>query len=134
MKSVYSSEMSINFYQTTRRYICSQHVRYTVRNFPAYSPDCRNRTRKQALTPVAFTQGDVTQLRAVCSRVRLAHLTLNGVFIRVGIATGYGLDDRGVRVRVPVGLRTFSSPRRPDRLWSPTNLLYNGYQGLFPRG
>jgi hypothetical protein len=25
----------------------------------------------------------------------------------VGIATGYGLDDRGVRVRVPVGSRTF---------------------------
>jgi hypothetical protein len=34
----------------------------------------------------------------------------------VGIATGYGLDDRGVEVRVPVGSRIFSSPRRPDRL------------------
>jgi hypothetical protein len=32
----------------------------------------------------------------------------------VGIATGYGLDDRGVGVRVPVGSRTFFSPRRPD--------------------
>jgi hypothetical protein len=32
----------------------------------------------------------------------------------VGIATGYGLDDRGVGVRVPVGSRIFSSPRRPD--------------------
>jgi hypothetical protein len=37
----------------------------------------------------------------------------------VGIATGYGLDDRGVGVRVPVGSRIFSSPRRPDRLWGP---------------
>jgi hypothetical protein len=35
----------------------------------------------------------------------------------VGIATGYGLDDRGVGVRVPVGSRFFSSPRRPDWLW-----------------
>jgi hypothetical protein len=35
----------------------------------------------------------------------------------VGVATGYGLDDRGVGVRVPVGSRIFSSPRRPDRLW-----------------
>jgi hypothetical protein len=26
----------------------------------------------------------------------------------VGIANGYGLDDRGVRVRVPVGSRIFS--------------------------
>jgi hypothetical protein len=34
----------------------------------------------------------------------------------VGIATGYGLDERGVGVRVPVELRIFSSPRRPDRL------------------
>jgi hypothetical protein len=38
----------------------------------------------------------------------------------VGIATGYRLDDRGVGVRVPVGSRIFSSPRRPDRLWGPT--------------
>jgi hypothetical protein len=33
----------------------------------------------------------------------------------VGIATGYGLDDGGVGVRVPVGARFFSSPRRLDR-------------------
>jgi hypothetical protein len=37
----------------------------------------------------------------------------------VGIATGYGLDDRGVGVRVPVGSIIFSSPRRPDRFWGP---------------
>jgi hypothetical protein len=30
----------------------------------------------------------------------------------VAIATGYGLDDRGVRVRVPGGARIFSSPCR----------------------
>jgi hypothetical protein len=34
----------------------------------------------------------------------------------VGIATGYGLDDRGVGVRVPVWSRIFSSPLLPDRL------------------
>jgi hypothetical protein len=34
----------------------------------------------------------------------------------VGIASGYGLDDRGVGVRVPVGSRIFSSPSRPHRL------------------
>jgi hypothetical protein len=52
----------------------------------------------------------------------------------VGIATGYGLDDRGVGVRIPVGSRILFSARRPDRLWGPRNHLYNGHGGLFPRG
>jgi hypothetical protein len=34
----------------------------------------------------------------------------------VGITTGYGLDDRGVGVLVPVGSKIFSFARRPDRL------------------
>jgi hypothetical protein len=52
----------------------------------------------------------------------------------VGIATGYGLDDRGIGVRVPVESRIFYSPRRPDRLLGPPNLLSNGYRELFPPG
>jgi hypothetical protein len=48
----------------------------------------------------------------------------------VGIATGYWLDDRGGGIRVPVGLRIFSSPRRPDRLWGPPSLLSHGYRGV----
>jgi hypothetical protein len=40
------------------------------------------------------------------------HMTDRGA----GIATSYGLDDREVGVRVPVGSRIFSSPDRPDRL------------------
>jgi hypothetical protein len=73
-------------------------------------------------------------------KLRLTYAVLlaifnSGIFIRdsvVGIATGYGLDGRGVGVRVPVGLRIFTSPYRPDWLWGPPNLLYNGYWGLFP--
>jgi hypothetical protein len=51
----------------------------------------------------------------------------------VGIATGYGLDDRGVGVEVPVRSRIFSSPRLPDRRWGAPNLLSSGYPEPFPR-
>jgi hypothetical protein len=30
------------------------------------------------------------------------------------LATGYGLEDRGIGIRVPIGSRIFSSLRRPD--------------------
>jgi hypothetical protein len=52
----------------------------------------------------------------------------------VGIATGYGLDDRGVGVRVLVESRIFSTARRPDRLWGPPSFLSNGYRGKSGRG
>jgi hypothetical protein len=52
----------------------------------------------------------------------------------VSIEIDYWLDDRKVGVRVPVGSRIFTSPYRPDQLWGPLNLLYNGYRGLFPGG
>jgi hypothetical protein len=48
----------------------------------------------------------------------------------VGIVAGYGLDDVGVGVRVPVGVRVFSSPHRPDWFWGPPSLLSNGYWTL----
>jgi hypothetical protein len=52
----------------------------------------------------------------------------------VGIATGYGLNDRGVGVRVPVMSKMFLSPRAPDRFWGPPSLLSKGYRELFPPG
>jgi hypothetical protein len=48
----------------------------------------------------------------------------------VCIATGYGLYDRGVGVRVVVvAARIFTSPCHPDRLWGPPRLLSVGYRG-----
>jgi hypothetical protein len=48
----------------------------------------------------------------------------------IGTATGYGLDNQGAGVRVPVGV----SPRHPDQLWGIPSLLSNEYWGLFPQG
>jgi hypothetical protein len=48
----------------------------------------------------------------------------------VGIATGYGLDDRS---SIPgEGWKFFSSTLCPDRLWGPPILLSNGCWGFFP--
>jgi hypothetical protein len=62
----------------------------------------------------------------------LALTDLMGRDSSVGIATGYGLDDRGVGVGVSVGSRIFTSPFRPDRLWGPSSLLSKGYRVPFP--
>jgi hypothetical protein len=51
----------------------------------------------------------------------------------VGIATGYGLNDRAVGVRVSVGSRIFFSTRRLHRFWGPHSLQSNGYGGIFSR-
>jgi hypothetical protein len=71
------------------------------------------------------------------SQVQIIVFTLYSMGSRdsvVSIATGYGLDDRGVGVRASVGSRNFSAPRRPDRFWGPPSRLSNEYRGLFPRG
>jgi hypothetical protein len=52
----------------------------------------------------------------------------------VGIATVYGLEDRGVGFRVQVETRVFTSPYRLDRLWGLPSILSNWYRGaLSPR-
>jgi hypothetical protein len=56
----------------------------------------------------------------------------------VGIATGYGLDDRSSMVPFPGegGWEFFSSQPRPKQLWGPLRLLSSGYRGggSFPGG
>jgi hypothetical protein len=55
-----------------------------------------------------------------------------GLLVVLGLALGYGLDDRGSRFRLPAGAGKFSLSPRPERLWGPPN--HNEYQELFPWG
>jgi hypothetical protein len=48
--------------------------------------------------------------------------------LETGTATGYGLEDRGAGVRVPVESRIFSSPCRSYPISYP-----KGVSGSFPR-
>jgi hypothetical protein len=61
-------------------------------------------------------------------------LFLGGRNSAVDIATGYGLDGRGVGVRVPVRARFFSSPVRPDRFWGQPAYYPVGIEGSSPGG
>jgi hypothetical protein len=85
----------------------------------------------------------VAEIAAIADMVKLffhVNHSLNVLIVlstssrAVRIAIGYGLDDRGVGVRVLVVSRIFISPVRPDRLWGPPNLLSSGYRGSFLGG
>jgi hypothetical protein len=54
----------------------------------------------------------------------------NVCMLNMNIATGYGLVDRGVGVRVPVGSRIYPSPCRADLLRGPPSLLASEYGGV----
>jgi hypothetical protein len=95
---------------------------------------CTNHSDSPARDYVCDDDSQDAEINSLGFCIHYVHNNAN-VFIRVvGIVTGYGLDDRGVGVRVSVGSRMFSSPRRPHRLSGSTNLLSNGYWGLFPPG
>jgi hypothetical protein len=85
------------------------------------------------ITYLTFTSEIYTYYSAVLCILRCGsrkYERLSAIhFIRgraVFIATGYGLDDRGVGVAIPEGSRIFTYPYRPDRLWGPTGPLSNG--------
>jgi hypothetical protein len=86
MEGTYCSETSVDIQPTTRRYIKGS--------------SC-------------FPESLQANARVV-SQIRPGPLLSGSRDSAVGIATSDGLDDRGVGVRVPVWVRIFSSPPRPD--------------------
>jgi membrane-associated phospholipid phosphatase len=150
MKNLCPSETSgslwiIWHYNSENRTLHShRHVSHTPKMVTNVEFICRGGQHGSASKPVATTKLNTRYLL-----VTLAEATQNfSAFIlmnfykncrsrgsAVGIATGYGLDDRGVGVRVPVGSRIFSSPLCPDRLWGLPNDHSKGYGGgSFPGG
>jgi hypothetical protein len=77
------------------------------------------------LSSISMTSPSCTDSLFNCCLHRIFHIC---------IATGYGLDDQEVRVRVPVGANIFTSPRRPHRLWGHTTSYPLGTGGSFPGG
>jgi hypothetical protein len=46
-----------------------------------------------------------------------------------------GLDDKGIMVQLPGGIKTsFSCQKFPKRVWDPCSFLFNGNWVLFPKG
>jgi hypothetical protein len=84
------------------------------------------------------TESSVENTQVAIHKIHITFIILREYLLRVilnqsrdssvGIATGYGMNDRVVGVRVSVGSRIFSSPRRPDWIWGSPNLPSNRYR------
>jgi len=86
-----------------------------------------------SLRGMFLPQGDRPSFAPVQNLQKSGHcITYSALYegdvLCVGIAAGYGLDDRGSILGGK--WEFFSSTPRPDLLWGPSN----GYRGLFPQG
>jgi hypothetical protein len=78
-------------------------------------------TEKQFIFLVAYFHVNCIEnltILAVYFKLKLDYSTGNGDSA-VDIATGYGIDDQRVVVRIPLGSRVFIPPCRSDWHWGP---------------
>jgi hypothetical protein len=93
-----------------------------------YSVKCIDRNKK-------FNWNKYMEINNIIINMYIDTVTNNsfGYGSEFGIATGNGLDDRRVGVRVAVKLIIFSSLCRPNRLWDPSSLVSKGHKWLLLR-
>jgi hypothetical protein len=103
------------------------------------SSHCFHQVHKNVL--LSFERGSKTEAACLVCRNKdilrssdslVGARTSRAAVKQFGMGTGYGLDDRRVGVRVPVGSRIATSLYRPDGLWGPSSLISNAFKGLFP--
>jgi hypothetical protein len=108
---------------------------------------CRCRCRRSLCNVVGTNRLQIRRIRTysvtLLTHKPVLHIVISGQyeltklemrFLRwsVSIVSDYALDDR---CSIPGrGKGFFFRPLRPDRLWDPPNLLYNGYRESFLGG
>jgi hypothetical protein len=76
-----------------------------------------------------------TAAEKIFAKIYVRTFRLNVPTSSVGIAARLRAASPRIRDLSPVRCkRSFSSCKRPDRIWGPTSLLYKGHWSLFPPG
>jgi hypothetical protein len=97
-------------------------------------------TKSAQLRSNCFMQADLSEVMVLICHVCFILFLFSPYAAKsrdspVGVALGYGLDDRGYRVRFPEGAGNFfSSPPRPERLWGPPKPLIQWVPGALSLG
>jgi hypothetical protein len=99
MEVVFFPEASVNYYMATYRYLIEECTVLEMVYSKRLERTDGHRTRSESRIKPFY--------------LKISKVKLSLCLTTVGIATGYGLDDRGVGVRVPVGSRFFSTSSRP---------------------
>jgi hypothetical protein len=99
-----------------------------LRNVGELLPSCKALQPKIIYSSFHDILSDLVTATLNLQQISKYVIAIKGRDIVVGIATVYGLNDRGVGIPLLVGSRIFSSPSRRDRPRGPPSLLSNVYR------